>query len=149
MKKMRLLISVLALIAVFILTVVMLSTSGLYYLDIPSALLVVLISFFILLPSYSLKEMVDAFKAAFEENRADASTLKKASAFFLSMRRAFYLSAGVGMLFGGISMLHVMSMDLDLFASLGTLLIVLFYAVLTDIFIITPFSAAIEKISEK
>jgi flagellar motor component MotA len=119
----------------------------LFFLNIPSLILVVGIPFVMLLSNHSLREMGAYFSAGFRsgEERADPSVIKKGVEFFTAMRDYLILSGFVGALTGVMTMLSLFE-DVDRVGFGAALsLMTIFYAVLLIMLIALPFKHGLHR----
>lgn len=125
-------------------------TSGgnlLFFINIPSLVLVVGIPFVMLLSNHSLREMGSYFGAAFRsgEESAAPSVIKKGIEFFTAMRGYLILSGFVGALTGVMTMLSLFE-DVDRVGFGAALsLMTIFYALLLIILISLPFKHGLQR----
>jgi flagellar motor component MotA len=110
MKKSYLIFAILTLLVVLG-TTIMGGESILIFLDIPSMLMVCLISIFLLLTNYSPSEIVLAFTIGFKKEELNRKDLQKSINLFDSLGKYLILSAILGSITGFIAMASYYSRD--------------------------------------
>ena len=115
-----------------------------YYMDAPSAAIILLAMFLISGASYGVSGAASAFKAPFMEN-AGSKALRHSRNFFNMLRRTLWLTAVIGFVIGNIAMLTIIDTVGGDAKGVALASLVLFYALIVDLALITPFLFGIEK----
>lgn len=121
-----------------------------HFLNVPSFLLVTLITLTLLRGSFSFREMGRAFKAAFEgpEERSvpvSREEIKNGIQFFKSMQIYLIVSGFIGTVIGAMSMLGALEMAVRVGFGASLSLLTLLYGIIFTLLIPVPFRAGLKK----
>ena len=115
-----------------------------WYLNIPSAVMIIAPAILLSLTSFRLKEIFGFFSAAFSSS-AGEEELRKALIFFEGTKKYFLCSGIIGGLTGSTAMLIGFE-DTDMVAfGAGLVVITILYGVIAYVSISVPFTSAIKK----
>lgn len=150
MKKSYLIFAVLALLVV--LAAMLLGGESIFiFLDIPSLLMVCLISIFLLLTNYSPSEIVLAFTIGFKKEGINQKELKKSINLFDSLGRYLIISAVLGVITGFIAMAVFYSRDTknlgsgDWAGGSALAILTIFYSLIIYMLIAVPFKNGLKN----
>lgn len=115
------------------------------YVDVPSMMIVILITASLLVSSFRLKEIGSFFAGAFRERTADIPTLKKGICFFTAMQRYLIISAVIGTMIGVIAMLSILGEPRAIGSGLGLALLTILYAVVLILVVAVPFRTSLAR----
>lgn len=150
MKKSYLVFAVLALLVVLG-AIFMGGESIDIFLDIPSLLMVGLISVFLLLTNYSPSEIVLAFTIGFKKEEIKQKELKKCINLFDSLGKYLILSAVLGAITGFISLAAYYSRDTDNLGSgdwaggSALAILTIFYSLIFYMIVAVPFKNGLKN----
>ena len=121
-----------------------------HFLNIPSFLMVTLITLTLLRGSFSFREMGRSFKIAFESSKGGPATvsreeLKNGIQFFRSMQIYLIVSGFIGTVIGAMSMLGALEMAIRVGRGASLSLLTLLYGIIFTLLVPVPFRAGLEK----
>ncbi len=115
------------------------------YFDLPCLIICTVIPFIVLVSHYSLAEMGSAYSGALKSSNKTVEEIKRGIAFFRSAERQSLLAGGIGTFYGIIAMLANLA-DMSLIGrGLAAALITIFYSLLINQLVLSPFRNALEK----
>jgi flagellar motor component MotA len=117
----------------------------LYYIDIPSLVIVPMVGILVSIASHGVDGFFGAYRTAMAEpGSASVSDLKKGAAVLRGFAANNIVAAFFGVVLGTIAMLANVSDSRGLAAGVATVLITVFYALLVNLFAVYPFKHHLE-----
>jgi len=132
---------------VLIVSILLFGGANLYYfIDIPSAMIVIVIPLIVMLSHSSLSEIINAYKMALQKKSSSISEISKSITILKALEKQIFLSGIGGTIYGIISMLTIQNINSDMIAKgFSMALLTIFYMVLLIQFFVTPFKTGLEK----
>jgi flagellar motor component MotA len=121
-----------------------------HFLNLPSFLMVTLVTLTLLRGGFSFREMGRAFKAAFEVTGDGSPPVPREEIlngiqFFRSMQIYLIVSGFIGTVIGAMSMLGALEMSVRVGFGASLALLTLLYGIIFTLLIPVPFRAGLEK----
>ncbi|MFP4562738.1 MAG: MotA/TolQ/ExbB proton channel family protein [Spirochaetia bacterium] len=117
-----------------------------YFLNLPSFLMVTLITLTLLRGSFSFREMGKYFKIAFEDSiEAPRGEIKNGIQFFRIMQIYLIVSGFLGTVIGAMAMLSALEMSVRVGFGASLALLTLLYGIIFTLLIPVPFRSGLEK----
>ena len=137
----------LSLLVLLVLMIFVMIVSGCFacFFDIPSLLLIVLAALFMLLSTYSFRDIGTYFSIGISRKDTDTVTLEKGILFFKTMQKYLIIMGVVGAMMGLIAMLATLDDPDRIGKGLALCLITVLYAVFFNIAVAIPFRTELEK----
>ncbi len=115
------------------------------FFDIPSLLLIVLSTLFMLTASFSPAEIGKYFKLGFKQDAADRAELEKGIIFFKAMQKYLFIAGCIGFFIGLITMLALLDDPERIGAGMALALITFLYGLFFNMAVAIPFRTGLEK----
>ena len=142
-------IAVLVVLGIFTLGTVFAAARIEYYVDYPSALIVLVPPIVLCFAAFPPRVIGRSFRVAFDGVTATEGELKSAAALFRTFERSILLSGLIGALIGVIVMLSQLASISNVSGGFALLLVSVFYALIVTLALPVPFRAAVEhKLSQ-